>query len=44
MDSWSCEYCPDRKFATEEGLAAHMKSVHSEEDNSVSTMKPEQRD
>lgn len=30
-ESWSCEFCPGRKFATEDGLAKHMDSVHADE-------------
>jgi hypothetical protein len=43
MDSWSCEFCPGRKFSTEAGLAAHLDSVHADENNKTA-MKPEQKD
>lgn len=43
-ESWSCLYCPGRKFSTEQGLASHMGSVHSDEEKSTVTgMKPEQQ-
>lgn len=42
MGSWTCEFCPGRKFATEEGLARHLNSVHADEESkNVSAMKPE---
>jgi hypothetical protein len=46
-DTWSCEFCPGRKFSTEAGLASHLDSVHADENkkNGQNTaIKPEQKD
>lgn len=42
-ETWSCLYCPGRKFATEGALASHLRSVHAEE-NKQTGFKPDKKE
>jgi hypothetical protein len=42
MDTWSCLYCPSRKFSSEGALASHLKSVHADENKSA--FQPEKKE
>lgn len=41
-ETWSCLYCPNRKFSSEGALAAHLASVHADENKSA--FKPEKKE
>lgn len=43
METWSCLYCPNRKFASEGALASHLNNVHADE-NKRSVFKPESKE
>lgn len=34
-ETWTCLYCPNRTFASEGALAAHLSSVHADENKSA---------
>lgn len=42
-ETWSCQFCPGRKFSTEGGLASHLGSVHADE-NKKTAIKPENKE
>lgn len=44
METWSCLYCPGRKFASEGALASHLGSVHADENKKKTAIKPESKE
>ena len=40
METWSCQFCPGRKFGTEDGLAKHLTQVHADREKQTA-IKPE---